>query len=49
MSILKFDCENCAKRAACEDAQPGTFCIAWARELPDPERKDPNPGGWDET
>ena len=47
MSILKFDCENCAKRTTCEDAQPGTFCIAWCSALPDPERRDPNPGGWE--
>ncbi len=45
---MKFDCESCAKRTTCEDAQAGTFCIAWCSKLPDDDRKDPSPDGWED-
>ena len=43
-----FDCDLCAYKPECEDAQTGTFCTRFCSVLPDPERKDPYPDGWEE-
>ena len=36
------DCACCWLRDICPDAQPGTFCTAWATRKPIPKEPDPN-------
>ncbi len=51
---MYYDCANCDRRDGCPRFVPGTFCLEWRnpeydrkRTASDPQRKDPNPEGWE--